>query len=106
MIESGQFAERGKVERRELEAAGWKPKGKGAKTIWHSPSDGRWYAHHQALAMQRKAGNDLEEERPLREHRFERNPVVEGRERWSRPEEGLRLYMRAEALRKARKEEE
>jgi hypothetical protein len=95
------------AERWELEAAGWEPKGKGAKTIWRSPSDGRWYAHHQALAMQRKAGNDLEEERLLREHGFERGPFVEGRKQWSRYEQdSLRLYMRPQALRKARKEEE
>jgi hypothetical protein len=30
------------AERRELEAAGWEPRGKGAKTIWRSPGDGRW----------------------------------------------------------------
>src|SRR5215212_4501832 len=97
MTESDQTAERGEAERRELKAAGWEANGRGARTIWRRPADGRWYAHHQALAMQRKAGNDLEEERLLREHGFEQNPVVEGRERWSRPEEGLRLYMRAEA---------
>jgi hypothetical protein len=39
------------AERRELEAAGWEPKGHGVKTIWQSPADGRWYAHYQALAM-------------------------------------------------------
>src|SRR5215212_7986687 len=93
-------------ERQELEAAGWEAKGRGAKTIWRRPADGRWYAHHQALEMHRKAEVDSEEERLLREHGFERNPV-EGREQWSRYEQdSLQLYMRAGALRKARKEEE
>lgn len=43
------------AERRELEAAGWEPRGKGLKTIWRSPADGRWYAHYQAVAEQREA---------------------------------------------------
>src|SRR5215212_6957318 len=106
MTESDQTAERGEAERRELKAAGWEANGRGARTIWRRPADGRWYAHHQALAMQRKAGNDLEEERLLREHGFERNPA-EGHKQWSRYEQdSLRLYMRPQALRKARKEEE
>jgi hypothetical protein len=42
-------------ERRELEAAGWEPKGRGPKTIWRNPADGRWYAHYHAVAAQRKA---------------------------------------------------
>jgi hypothetical protein len=46
---------REETERRELEAAGWEPRGKGAKTIWRSPVDGRWYAHYQAVAAQSKA---------------------------------------------------
>jgi hypothetical protein len=46
------------TERRELEATGWEPRGKGAKTIWKSPADGRWYAHYQAVAVQRKAGGE------------------------------------------------
>ena len=107
MTEREQSAERQEAERRELEAASWKPKGRGAKTLWRSPAGGRWYAHYQALEMQRKAEVDSEQERLLREHGFERGPVLEGREQWSRYEQdSLRLYMRAEALRKARKEEE
>jgi hypothetical protein len=46
---------RGAAERRELEAAGWEPRGEGAKTIWRSPADGRWYAHYHAVATQSKA---------------------------------------------------
>jgi len=102
VTESDQSAERGKVERRELEAAGWKPKGKGAKTIWHSPSDGRWYAHHQAVTMLSNEGPNPEEVRLLDEQGFERvqsDGTADGRERWSRPEEGtLRLYTRSKAL--------
>jgi hypothetical protein len=106
MIEGDQSNMRWEAERRELEAAGWKPKGRGAKTLWRNSADGRWYAHYQALEMHRKAEVDSEEERLLREHGFERSPV-EGREQWSRYEQdSLRLHMRAEALRKARKEEE
>jgi hypothetical protein len=106
MTEREQPTKRDAAERRELEAAGWEPKGHGAKTLWRSPADGRWYAHYQALEMHRKAEVDSEEERLLREHGFERSPV-EGREQWSRYEQdSLRLHMRAEALRKARKEEE
>ena len=46
------------AERRELEAAGWEPRGKGAKTLWRSPADGSWYAHYHAVAAQRKAGGE------------------------------------------------
>jgi hypothetical protein len=41
MTDRDQSIERGEAERRELEAAGWEPKGHGAKTIWQSPTDGR-----------------------------------------------------------------
>jgi len=51
---------RGEAEKRELEAAGWKPRGGGAKTIWRNPADGRWYAHYHALQMQRKVSDDPE----------------------------------------------
>ena len=46
---------RGEAEKRELEAAGWKPRDGGAKTIWRNPADGRWYAHYHALQMQTRA---------------------------------------------------
>jgi hypothetical protein len=46
----------GEAERRELEAAGWEAKGRGAKTIWRSPADGGWYAHYQAVKMQKEKG--------------------------------------------------
>jgi hypothetical protein len=105
VTESDQFAERGEAERRELEVAGWEAKGRGAKTLWRNPAGGRWYAHYQALEMQRKAEVDSENARLLREHGFER-AQVEGRQQWSRYEQdSLRLYVRGEALRKARKEE-
>ncbi len=106
MTERAQSIERGKAERRELEAAGWKSKGHGAKTIWQSPADSRWYAHHQAVEMQRKGDRDDEETRVLDEHSFERvstNGTAKGRERWVRPEEGPRLYTRSQALIKARR---
>jgi hypothetical protein len=110
MTDRDDSIERGKAERRELEAAGWEPKGHGAKTIWQSPADGRWYAHYQAVEVQRKAVLGPEEERLLDEHGFERvsdEGTADGRERWSRLEEGaLRLYMRSNALKKARKESE
>ena len=94
---------RAEAERRELEAAGWEPKGRGAKTLWRHPAGGRWYAHYHAVQMHRRAGLDAEEERLLREHGFEREPV-EKRELWSRHERGaLRLYMRSQALERARK---
>src|SRR5215212_4132631 len=108
MTESDQTAERGEAERRELEAAGWEAKGKGAKTIWRSPSDGRWYAHHQAVTMLSNEGANPEEARLLDEQGFERvqsDGMVDGRERWSRLEGGtLRLYRRSQALEKARRE--
>jgi hypothetical protein len=91
----------GEAERRALEAADWEPKGRGAKTIWRSPDDGRWYAHYQAVEMLRKAGSGAEEERFLREHGFERTASTD-RERWVRREEGPRLYTRSQALTKAR----
>jgi len=103
MTESDQSAERGEAERRELEAAGWEPKGRRAKTIWRSPSDGRWYAHYQAV----KAVLGDEEARLLGEHGVERVPdddTDDGHERWVRREEGPRLYKRSEALKKARGE--
>jgi hypothetical protein len=49
-----QAIERRETERRELEAAGWESNGKGAKAVWKSPGDGRWYAHYQALQVHRK----------------------------------------------------
>ena len=110
MTERDQPTGRGEAERRELEAAGWEPKGHGAKTIWQSPDDGRWYAHYQAVEAQRTAVLGPEEARLLDEHGFERvsdDGTAGGRERWSRLEEGaLRLYTRSKALKKARKESE
>jgi hypothetical protein len=41
-------------ERRELEEAGWEPRGEGARAIWRRPEGARWYAHYQALAMLRE----------------------------------------------------
>jgi len=107
MTDRDQSIERGEAERRELEAAGWEPKGRGAKTIWRNPADGRWYAHHQAVEMQRKEGPKPEEERLLGEHGFERvsdDGTAGGRERWGRREEGLRQYTRSQALTIARRE--
>jgi hypothetical protein len=103
MTESDQNAERGEAERRELEAAGWEANGRGAKTVWKSPADGRWYAHYQAAKMLSEEGASREEARLLAEQGFER-AQVDGRERWSRLEEGtLRLYTRGQALEKARR---
>jgi hypothetical protein len=97
----GQSIKRRDAERRELEAAGWEPKGNGAKTIWKSPDDGRWYIHYEAAKMQRKEGPSDEEERLLGEHGFER-ATTKDRERWERREEGsLRRYTRSQALKKA-----
>jgi len=107
MTERDQPTGRGEAERRELEAAGWEAKGEGAKTIWRSPTDGRWYAHYQAVEMQREAVLGPEEARLLDEHGFERVSTEGCRERWSRSEQGsLRLYTRSKALMKARKESE
>jgi hypothetical protein len=95
------------AERRELEAAGWEAKGRGAKTIWRRPADGCWYAHYQAVKMLSNEGPNPEEARLLDEQGFERvqsDGMVDGRERWSRPEEGSRLYRRSQALEKARRE--
>jgi hypothetical protein len=108
MTERDDSIERGKAERRELEAAGWESKGRGAKTIWKSPADGRWYAHHQAAEMQRKGERGDEEDRLLDEHGFERAPTEganDRRERWVRREgEQQRRYTRSEAVKRARKE--
>jgi hypothetical protein len=108
MTERDQPIERGKAERRELEAAGWEPKGHGAKTIWKSPTDGRWYADYQAVEMQRKVERGDEEDRLLEEHGFERAPTEganDRREWWVRREgEQQRRYKRSEAVKRARKE--
>jgi hypothetical protein len=88
------------AERQELEAAGWEPKGRGAKTIWKSPAGGRWYAHYQALEEMHSA----KEERLLGEKGFERVPADRA-ERWMRREEGEELYSRSKALEKVREEE-
>jgi hypothetical protein len=96
--------ERGEAERRELEAAGWEPKGRGPKTIWRNPADGRWYAHYQAVDKLHKEGSGTEEERLLGEHGFERIPTEDRRERWVRHGEGPRQYTRSQALTKARSE--
>lgn len=107
MTDRDHSIEREKAERRELEVAGWEPKGRGAKTLWRSPADGRWYAHHQAVVMQRKGERAEVEDRLLDEHGFERAPT-EGangrRERWVRREDRLQLYTRSEALKKARRD--
>jgi len=50
-----QAIERREPECRELEAAGWESKGRGAKAGWKSPTDGHWYVHHQAVIALRKA---------------------------------------------------
>jgi hypothetical protein len=105
MTDRTQSIERGEAERRELEAAGWEPKGHGAKTIWRSPTDGRWYADYQAVEMQREGERAEEEERLLDEHGFERDPTEDRRERWVRREEGsLRQYTRSQALKKVERD--
>jgi hypothetical protein len=104
MTERDQSIERGKAERRELESAGWEPKGHGAKTIWKSPTDGRWYAHHQAAEMQQEGERADEEESLLGEHGFERDPTEDRRERWVRREEGPRQYTRSQALKKVERD--
>ena len=43
-------------EARELEEAGWEPRGRGPKTLWRNPSSGQWYAHRQAVIMVRGEG--------------------------------------------------
>jgi hypothetical protein len=104
MTEREQPTKRDAAERRELEAAGWEPKGHGAKTLWRSPADGRWYAHYQAVEMQTKGDRAEEEDRLLEEHGFERvltGGTDEGLERWVRPEEGPQPYTRSQALIKA-----
>jgi hypothetical protein len=103
MTEREQPTKRDAAERRELEAAGWEPKGHGAKTLWRSPADGRWYAHYQAVEMQTKGDRAEEEDRLLNEHGFERTAATD-REQWVRREEGPRLYTRRQALIKARRE--
>jgi hypothetical protein len=108
MTDRDDSIERGKAERRELEDAGWEPKGRGAKTIWKSPADGRWYAHHQAVVMQRKGERAEEEDHLLDKHGFERAPTEganDRRERWVRREDGLQLYTRSQAVMKARRDE-
>jgi hypothetical protein len=107
MTDSDDSIERGKAERRELEAAGWEAKGRGAKTIWQSPADGRWYAHHQAVEMQRKGERAEEEDHLLDKHGFERAPTEDAndrRERWVRREDGRQLYTRSQALKKVRRD--
>ena len=58
--------------------------------------------------MLSKEGPNPEEARLLDEQGFERvqsDGTADGRERWSRPEEGtLRLYTRSKALAQARRE--
>jgi hypothetical protein len=95
------------AERRELKAAGWEAKGRGPKTLWRSPGDGRWYAHYQAVVMLDREGPNPEEARLLEEQGFERvqsDGTLDGRERWVKLEEGPELYTRSKALIKARGE--
>jgi len=56
--ERNQAIERRETERRELEAAGWEPKGRGFKAVWRAPSGGRWYVHYQAVIALRKARSE------------------------------------------------
>ncbi|MBA2712515.1 MAG: hypothetical protein H0U55_03045 [Rubrobacteraceae bacterium] len=103
------MSEQGAAERRELESAGWEPKGEGPKTIWRSPDDGRWYAHYQAVEVQRKGERGPEEELLLDERGFERGTpdgTPDGGERWvKRGEKPRRLYIRSKALKMARRGE-
>jgi hypothetical protein len=57
-------SEREKIEeeRRELEAAGWEPRGRGPKTLWRNPADGRWYAQYMAIIMLRRQRRGTEGE--------------------------------------------
>jgi len=93
MTEREQPTKRDAAERRELEAAGWEPKGHGAKTLWRSPADGRWYAHYQAVEMQTKGDRAEEEDRLLNEHGFERTAATD-REQWVRREEATVLNVK------------
>jgi hypothetical protein len=49
-------------ERRKLEAAGWEPRGRGPKTLWRNPADGRWYAQYRAIIILRRQRRGMEEE--------------------------------------------
>jgi hypothetical protein len=44
-------------EARELEEAGWEPRGRGPKTLWRDPSSGKWYAHRQAMIRLHRDGS-------------------------------------------------
>src|SRR5829696_8781011 len=87
MTDRDDSIERGKAEGRELEAAGWSPKGEEPK-----PSDAALPAaagtpKTQAIEMQRKGERAEEEDRLLDEHGFERAPTEganDSRERWVR----------------------
>jgi hypothetical protein len=49
-------------ERRKLEAAGWEPRGRGPKTLWRNPADGRWYAQYRAIIILRRQRRGMEED--------------------------------------------
>jgi hypothetical protein len=49
-------------ERRRLEAAGWEPRGRGPKTLWRNPADGRWYAQYRAITILRRQRRSMEQE--------------------------------------------
>jgi hypothetical protein len=55
-MSAGNEDEKWQGEARQLKEAGWKPRGRGPKTLWRSPSNGHWYAHHEAVIMLRKEG--------------------------------------------------
>jgi hypothetical protein len=50
------------VERRKLAAAGWEPRGRGPKTLWRNPADGRWYAQYRAIIILRRQRRGREED--------------------------------------------
>jgi hypothetical protein len=62
--QEGRVSEREKIEeeRRKLEAAGWEPRGRGPKTLWRNPADGRWYAQYRAIIILRRQRRGMEEE--------------------------------------------
>jgi hypothetical protein len=42
------------AERRELEAAGWRPKERAGEIVWQAPGGGSWYQQDVAIAMVRE----------------------------------------------------
>ncbi len=74
-------------ERRELEAAGWRPEEREDETVWQHPGSGFWYPQGVAIAMLREGADagDFPKREPEGGARFAREDTLPGKRSDRRP---------------------